>query len=102
MNSQFELDQDDSNRNEPALSIWSMSRNAILDTSQLAALRIPGFSGSRAAKLRVTGDGPPYTKCGSRVSYVVGDIQDYLRSKQRQSTSEDQGRKGPETVEEAV
>ena len=41
------------------------------------------------AKLRVYGGGPLYLKLGSKVVYRRGDIDDWLATKVRRSTSQD-------------
>ena len=52
-----------------------------------AAARYLGLAGSTLAKLRVRGDGPPYSKAGSRVVvYDLRDLDDGLRVTRRTST----------------
>jgi len=47
-----------------------------------------GFAVSTLAKMRLRGDGPPYTKAGQRVViYNTADIDDWLDANKRQSTS---------------
>ena len=66
--------------------------------SQLRKLRAPeaanflGLSVSTLAKMRIRGDGPPYAKAGPRVVvYDPTDLEEWLASRRRISTSEDGG-----------
>jgi predicted DNA-binding transcriptional regulator AlpA len=46
-------------------------------------------SDSTLAKMRLRGDGPPYSKLGARlVRYNKGDLDAYLAARARNSTSE--------------
>jgi predicted DNA-binding transcriptional regulator AlpA len=55
-----------------------------------AAADYLGLSTSTLAKMRLRGDGPPYSKCGPRiVLYDIADLETYLASRRRHSTSED-------------
>ncbi len=48
-----------------------------------------GLSPSTLAKMRLRGDGPPYSKVGPRiVVYDVVDLESYLADRRRHSTSE--------------
>ena len=47
-----------------------------------------GLSVSTLNKLRVFGGGPPYLKIGRRVVYSIGDLDDWLSTKRRRSTSD--------------
>lgn len=47
-----------------------------------------GSSASTFEKLRLTGGGPRYVKLGRRVVYDPADLDAWLASKRRQSTSE--------------
>lgn len=47
-----------------------------------------GFAGSTLEKLRVTGDGPPFLKVGRVVLYDRDDLDAWLSSKRRTSTSD--------------
>lgn len=47
-----------------------------------------GISASTLNKLRMGSDGPTYLKLGRRVTYDVRDLDTWLASKRRQSTSE--------------
>ena len=50
-----------------------------------------GLSTSTLAKMRISGQGPRFTKSGSRiVLYDTADLQDWLDSRKRSSTSEGQ------------
>ncbi len=42
---------------------------------------------STLAKKRLTGDGPPYTKFGRNVLYAKRDLDEFLASRRRLSTS---------------
>ena len=54
-----------------------------------AAAEYLGLSPSTLAKMRLRGDGPPYSKCGPRVViYSVEDLDGYLASRRRINTSE--------------
>jgi len=57
-----------------------------LDTKSIATLT--NTSVSFWNQRRVRGDGPPYIKLGSKVLYVFDDVQAWLKSRSRQSTSE--------------
>ena len=52
------------------------------------AARVVGLSQSTLAKLRLSGDGPPYCKLGRRVLYRPQDLETWLTQHRRQSTSE--------------
>ena len=52
------------------------------------AARFLGVSPRTAEKWRVTGEGPPFLKIGRRVLYDLGDLEDYLASCRRRSTSD--------------
>ena len=53
------------------------------------AARYLGLSPSTLAKMRLRGEGPIYSKCGPRiVVYDVADLDFYLVSRKRRSTSE--------------
>lgn len=55
-----------------------------------AAAAFLGLSASTLAKMRLRGDGPPYSKAGQRVVvYDVADLDAWLASRKRRSTSED-------------
>ena len=48
-----------------------------------------GLSLSTLAKMRLRGDGPPYSKAGPRiVVYDIGDLGHWLASRRRRSTSD--------------
>lgn len=49
---------------------------------------LTGLSVSTLNKLRLTGEGPDYLKLGRRVAYDVADLNAWLASKRRRSTSE--------------
>jgi len=52
------------------------------------AARFLGLSPSTLAKLRLRGDGPAYCKLGRRVVYLRRDLEEWLSSHRRRSTSE--------------
>lgn len=56
-------------------------------TSKQTAARI-GCSDSWLRKSRITGDGPKFYKVGSRVLYRLEDIEFWIESRLRNSTSE--------------
>jgi predicted DNA-binding transcriptional regulator AlpA len=47
-----------------------------------------GLSTSTLAKLRLTGNGPTYSKLGRRVVYRVGDLDAWIEAHRFKSTSE--------------
>ena len=53
-----------------------------------AAAVLTGLSVSTLNKLRIYGEGPAYLKLGRRVAYDVADLNAWLASKRRRSTSE--------------
>lgn len=58
----------------------------VLNTGQVAE-RL-GLSESTLAKMRLSGDGPPYSKLGRRVVYRPEDIDAWIASNRFSSTSE--------------
>jgi predicted DNA-binding transcriptional regulator AlpA len=58
-------------------------------TPQDAAAHL-GLSVGRLAKMRLTGDTPPFAKIGASVRYRRDDLDAWLASRMRKSTS-DQG-----------
>lgn len=52
------------------------------------AAKYLGISDSTLAKWRVRGDGPPHAKLGGIVIYDLNDLDDWLASLKRHSTSE--------------
>lgn len=53
------------------------------------AAEYTGLSTSTLAKMRLRGDGPAYAKAGPRiVVYKIGDLDDWLAARIRQSTSD--------------
>ncbi|MGR9539374.1 helix-turn-helix transcriptional regulator [Rhizobium leguminosarum] len=51
------------------------------------AANYTGLSASTLTKLRLTGDGPEYIKIGKSVVYDPNDLETWLTSKRRRSTS---------------
>jgi predicted DNA-binding transcriptional regulator AlpA len=60
--------------------------NRGIDGKELAARF--GTSESFVAKMRVRGDGPPFTKIGRRVIYLESDIDTWLAGRKFNSTSQ--------------
>ena len=60
--------------------------DTLINTSQLA-LRT-GIAASTWNKRRLTGDSPPHVKIGRRVLYRWTDVEAWLESKLRHSTSD--------------
>lgn len=58
----------------------------LLTTKQVA--RILNVSLSWLAKARMRGDGPPFIKVGRSIRYSESVLQQWMRSRQRLSTSE--------------
>ena len=66
-----------------------------------AAAQYLGLSASTLAKMRLRGDGPPYSKAGPRiVVYDLADLDSYVASRRRQSTSENPEVAGREHTEQ--
>lgn len=63
------------------------NQNPIVLNANQVALRL-GLSVSTLAKMRLSGDGPPYAKLGRRVVYRPDDIQAWVASNCFRSTSE--------------
>ncbi len=59
---------------------------ANVDTYRAAELI--GMSKRTLEKWRSEGNGPPFLKLGRRVLYSVADLEEWLRSRRRRSTSE--------------
>ena len=52
-----------------------------------AAARYVGLAPSTLAKMRVRGDGPPFSKAGARVVvYDIADLEEWLQATRRKST----------------
>ena len=52
------------------------------------AAKLANLGESTLNKLRLTGDGPSYIKLGRRVVYARDDIEGWMQSKRRRSTSD--------------
>jgi hypothetical protein len=50
--------------------------------------RYVGLAASTMEKLRLTGDGPPFLKLGRTVVYDTDDLDSWLASRRRRSTSD--------------
>jgi predicted DNA-binding transcriptional regulator AlpA len=66
-----------------------MSQNSPLLSVEAAAETL-AVSISWLNKLRVSGGGPPFSKLGRRVVYSYQDLQDWVASRRRNSTSDNQ------------
>lgn len=64
----------------------STVRNVLLEPKEAAAAL--NVSVSWLAKARMRGDGPPFIKIGRSVRYSDVSLQQWMRSRQRLSTSE--------------
>ena len=64
-----------------------MSSETILLTPKEVAALI-GCSIRKLERHRVAGDGPPYAKLGALVRYPAGELEAWIRSRTRHSTSE--------------
>lgn len=59
---------------------------ALLDTP--SAAKMIGMSSRTLEKWRTLGEGPPFLKFGRRVLYSRTDLESWIESRRRQSTSE--------------
>ena len=64
----------------------SKPTRALLDTPRAA--KMLGMSSRTLEKWRGLGTGPPYLKLGRRVLYSTTELETWLKSRRRQSTSE--------------
>ena len=64
----------------------NLSAGSFVDTRQAAELI--GMSSRTLEKWRVEGTGPPFLKLGRRVLYSRADLEAWLLSRRRHSTSE--------------
>lgn len=64
------------------------TREGLARLSVEQAASFTGLSASTLNKLRVFGGGPAYLKLGRRVAYSLSDLDAWLATKRRQSTSE--------------
>jgi hypothetical protein len=60
---------------------------------------ISGMSTSWLAKARMNGGGPPYFKFGRAVRYEETTLHQWVKTRERHSTSEDCAKKRPEFTE---
>ncbi|WEK50983.1 MAG: helix-turn-helix domain-containing protein [Candidatus Kaistia colombiensis] len=72
--------------NHPATQDQSTAARRMLDT--LEAATYAGLGKSTLDKFRLTGGGPTYIKVGKRVVYDLSDLDIWLASRRRQSTSQ--------------
>jgi predicted DNA-binding transcriptional regulator AlpA len=73
-------------RAEPALESKSARIERLLTAKDAANLL--RLSQSWLAKARMRGDGPPYVKLGRSIRYGEGALVEWMKSRQRLSTSE--------------
>lgn len=66
-----------------------MTLDQLRTMSAAEAANAIGLAPSTLAKLRLSGLGPVYLKLGRRVRYRATDIEAYLQSRLRRSTSEE-------------
>ena len=71
---------------QPASSTTQASYNQSILTPKQAAAML-NLSTSWLAKQRLKGGGPPYIKMGGAVRYNASILQEWMRGKQRLSTS---------------
>jgi hypothetical protein len=71
--------------NQPASSTPATSHQLVLTPKQAAA--VLNLSTSWLAKQRLKGGGPPYIKMGGAVRYNATILQEWMKGKQRLSTS---------------
>ena len=62
-------------------------KNPLVINSGEAAARL-GLSISTLAKMRLSGNGPTYSKLGRRVVYSLQDLQSWIDEQKHRSTSE--------------
>ncbi|MGO9543270.1 MAG: helix-turn-helix transcriptional regulator [Rhodomicrobium sp.] len=77
-----------------ALQAGATALNTVYDQAldNRGAAAVLGISPSTLNKARMTGDSPPFYKIGGRVVYRLGEIQAWLDTKRRRSTSDEGGR----------
>jgi predicted DNA-binding transcriptional regulator AlpA len=63
------------------------------------ASEICRMSESWLAKARMNGDGPPFVKFGRAVRYEVTALHEWVKTRERHSTSENDAKKRPEFTE---
>jgi predicted DNA-binding transcriptional regulator AlpA len=73
-------------RAEPPLESKSARIERLLTARDAANLQ--RLSQSWLAKARMRGDGPPYVKLGRSIRYGEGALVEWMKSRQRLSTSE--------------
>lgn len=61
--------------------------NPTMFNAERAAKRL-GLSKSTLAKMRLSGNGPPYVKLGRRVGYLLSDLDEWVESNKFHSTAE--------------
>ena len=71
---------------QPASSTTPATHHQLVLTPKQAAAML-NLSTSWLAKQRLKGGGPPYIKMGGAVRYSAGTLQEWMKGKQRLSTS---------------
>lgn len=69
------------------------TENPLVMNADRAAHRLD-LSASTLAKMRLSGDGPAYSKLGRRVVYSPQDLEAWIKSNRFQSTSEYPAKRG--------
>lgn len=69
------------------------TENPLVMNADQAAKRL-GLSVSTLAKMRLSGDGPAYSKLGRRVVYSPQDLEAWITANRFQSTSEYAAKRG--------
>ena len=64
----------------------SVIERRYLDSEQAAAYLT--ISRGTLAHMRVTGEGPPYTKAGRKVIYAIGDLDAWVEERKQRFTGE--------------
>lgn len=73
----------------PADSAARGAERRYLNTNQAAEYL--GMSPTTLNRMRVTGDGPPYSKVGRRVIYDIRELDDWVTQRKRRFTGETVG-----------
>ena len=68
------------------MTVDALAQRQMLNTEKAATYC--GSSASTFEKLRLTGGGPIYSKIGRRVVYRIDDLDAWLASNRRRSTSD--------------
>jgi predicted DNA-binding transcriptional regulator AlpA len=73
-------------QNDGDAAITRRAVDQLIDTKELA--RRLSITEVYARQMRLSGNGPPFVKIGSRVRYALADVDAWLRLRTRQSTSD--------------